>query len=45
MGLALCQRILERHGGTLEVESEAREGSTFWMELPAAEAAGPRQQL
>ncbi len=34
MGLAICKRIAERHGGTIAVESEPGQGSTFIVDLP-----------
>lgn len=34
MGLAICQRIVERYRGRISVESELGKGSTFWFTVP-----------
>jgi len=38
MGLAIARDIIEAHGGTLEVRSQAGEGSEFFFRIPAVSA-------
>ncbi|MGH7937074.1 MAG: sensor histidine kinase [Chthoniobacterales bacterium] len=40
LGLATCKRIVDRHGGRIEAQSDRGHGSTFSFVIPAPETGG-----
>ena len=42
LGLALVEEIVDRHGGSIQVESRVNEGSRFTVSLPAADSRSAR---
>jgi PAS domain S-box-containing protein len=44
MGLAICRRIAERHGGALSVRAEPDAGAAFTVRLPVRRPPPPREE-
>jgi signal transduction histidine kinase len=44
IGLAICRRIVERHGGSITARSQAGEGSTFIASLPVLQSRLEQQE-
>ena len=39
IGLALCKKIVELHGGTIGIDTSNNSGTRFWFTLPVAAAS------
>jgi PAS domain S-box-containing protein len=42
MGLAICRKIVERHGGSIRAESAPEKGATFIISMPVRQKGGWR---
>lgn len=45
MGLSIAYGVIERHGGTIEVESQEGKGTTFTIRLPLAPGEGNESEI
>lgn len=45
IGLSICKKIVERHGGTIAAESDGKNGARFWFTIPAKRCARKNTRL
>lgn len=44
LGLSICKRIVDTHGGTIDLESTPGKGTTVHVHLPASESGRPSKE-
>jgi signal transduction histidine kinase len=45
MGLAICKRVVERHGGTIKAQGTPGEGARFMIRLPSSPCAAETAEI
>ena len=40
MGLYICKKLIDAHGGEIDMESEPGKGTAVWFKLPESETKG-----